>query len=77
MDKVQTNKQKYFTTLYTPIYNQYCSVKEKNSLVNGRGCLQDEPVSSSFLLKTPEELQRQFIREKHGGAHGETSNGVD
>lgn len=29
------------------------------------------------VLKTPEELKRQFIREKHGGAHGETSNGVD
>lgn len=30
-----------------------------------------------WLLKTPEELQRQFIREKHGGARGETSNGVE
>lgn len=29
------------------------------------------------VLETPEELQGQFVGEKHGGAHGEASNGVD
>lgn len=28
------------------------------------------------VLKTPEKLQGQFVGQEHGGAHGETSDGV-
>lgn len=36
-----------------------------------------ELAESSFFLETPEELQGEFVGEEHGGAHGETSDGVD
>lgn len=32
---------------------------------------------SSGFLQTPEELQRQFVGQEHGGAHGKPSDGVD
>lgn len=44
--------------------------------MNVAGSRMNLPAAAS-VLKTPEELQRHFIHEKHGGAHGETSNGVD
>lgn len=37
----------------------------------------DSPANSSWFLKAPEELQRQFIGQEHGGAHGKPSDGVD
>lgn len=37
----------------------------------------NSPPNSSWFLQTPEELQRQFIGQEHGGAHGKPSDGVD
>lgn len=69
MDKVQTNKQKNTCARQ---HRAKC-VEQKGSLVRCRM----NPSAAASVSKTPEELQRQFIREKHGGAHGETSDGVD
>lgn len=30
-----------------------------------------------FVLQIPEELQGELIRQEHGGAHREASDGVD
>lgn len=47
-----------------------CSFAKKLSVV-------PLPPKSFLILKTPEELQRKFIGQEHGGAHREASNGVD
>lgn len=33
--------------------------------------------SVSFVLETPDELQREFVGQEHGGAHREATDGVD
>lgn len=75
LDKAGKNKTILSSIVYT---NLQPTVLTKSSLVielpaNGWNVQSAAP----SILKTPEELQRKFICEKHGGAHGETTDGVD
>lgn len=77
-------RKTYNTTFYTSIFHHLCWKKKRvlwriKVACDGMKAASDQRLlfAGALILKAPQELQRQFVGEKHGGAHGEPSDGVD